>query len=672
MPTATPVPRCPEPTEGTQLLTNERYGYCLLVPTGYLQSGPLHQVAIAPEGFVFWETPGPVGIGVSDAAGLSASQWLDLQVARESGFVPERASVIIGGEEAILLPEIHGQASTREVIIVHEDRRYTVSFLLPDPADAPAVEQMQRLYDTIINSFTFVPVVPSSSPPEPGQAGEGSAVIAYIKDGNLLVWEQATGKSQTVYDSGDVIRVELSDDGQLVAFVRRTLLGQNPRYGRSSLWVVERGGGNPRELVSDSQLRARLGATDDDDIDFPALEWIPNGHRLLYSITFFPAYLWEQGLYLVDADTLASAELAPVNETVDFLPSPDGEHIAIFFSSGPAFAEVDNALSGNLTLTRPTGVTPALYCGRDCASFGNSWTQDSSALIVIGSRVYDRTLGPGFTIWRVPINGSPAEPLVSYRGERAQLASDGSVAAFIRWTAPFGKSRRFVVPLPENLGPLAIRTDPLGLSWLPGDTAYVLGDEEMSPLCPNAAQAIEVCGPSIAFGEPVRWLEWLDRERFLYLTYVPSRLNLGSLDGSTTLIAEDPHAPPNASVLALDLSFAAVASTCVDDSEFISDVTVPDGTRLAPNTFFVKTWRLRNTGTCIWDDSYRFTYLSGDRLSGPRSAPLDEPVEPGEEVEVSVGLIAPEAAGTYQGQWQMFAPDGTPFGNSVYVAIVVP
>ena len=58
-------------------------------------------------------------------------------------------------------------------------------------------------------------------------------------------------------------------------------------------------------------------------------------------------------------------------------------------------------------------------------------------------------------------------------------------------------------------------------------------------------------------------------------------------------------------------------------------------------------------------------------MMGPRSAPLDEPVLPGEEVDVSVMLIAPEAAGTYQGQWQMFAPDGTPFGTRPYVVIVV-
>jgi uncharacterized protein affecting Mg2+/Co2+ transport len=47
-------------------------------------------------------------------------------------------------------------------------------------------------------------------------------------------------------------------------------------------------------------------------------------------------------------------------------------------------------------------------------------------------------------------------------------------------------------------------------------------------------------------------------------------------------------------------------------------------------------------------------------------------IRPGEEIEVSVTLIAPSGEGTYTGQWQMFAPDGTPFGTVPIVVIQVP
>jgi hypothetical protein len=122
----------------------------------------------------------------------------------------------------------------------------------------------------------------------------------------------------------------------------------------------------------------------------------------------------------------------------------------------------------------------------------------------------------------------------------------------------------------------------------------------------------------------------------------------------------------------------------VDDSEFVSDVTVPDGSSFEPGTVFRKTWRIRNSGTCTWDAGYRFMFLSGDRMSGPRSMPLGSLdrnpqstplfpiVRPGEEIELSVTLIAPFEEGTSLGEWQLFAPDGTPFGTVPYVAIQVP
>jgi hypothetical protein len=47
-------------------------------------------------------------------------------------------------------------------------------------------------------------------------------------------------------------------------------------------------------------------------------------------------------------------------------------------------------------------------------------------------------------------------------------------------------------------------------------------------------------------------------------------------------------------------------------------------------------------------------------------------IRPGEEIELSVTLISPSEEGTYLGQWQLFAPDGTPFGTAPYVAIQVP
>jgi hypothetical protein len=114
------------------------------------------------------------------------------------------------------------------------------------------------------------------------------------------------------------------------------------------------------------------------------------------------------------------------------------------------------------------------------------------------------------------------------------------------------------------------------------------------------------------------------------------------------------------------------SGSCMNDSVFVLDVNVPDGTHIASGVSFTKTWRLRNSGTCAWDASYRFNFVSGERMDGPESMAIGQTVLPGEEVDISVALTAPQADGTYRGQWQLVAPDGTAFGAKPYVEIVTP
>lgn len=110
---------------------------------------------------------------------------------------------------------------------------------------------------------------------------------------------------------------------------------------------------------------------------------------------------------------------------------------------------------------------------------------------------------------------------------------------------------------------------------------------------------------------------------------------------------------------------------CTLNAAFAADVTVPDNTQFAPNSAFVKTWRLRNSGTCNWEAGTQLVYISGDAMGGPPSAPVAA-ATPGLTTDVSVNLTAPTTPGTYRGNWQLQAPDGTRFGSVVYVQIVVP
>lgn len=83
------------------------------------------------------------------------------------------------------------------------------------------------------------------------------------------------------------------------------------------------------------------------------------------------------------------------------------------------------------------------------------------------------------------------------------------------------------------------------------------------------------------------------------------------------------------------------------------DVTIPDDTAMEPGQRFTKVWRLRNVGTCTWNTSYAIAFFSGEQMGAPASVPLPGKVAPGQSVDLAVDLIAPQDAGTHQGNWKL-------------------
>ena len=110
---------------------------------------------------------------------------------------------------------------------------------------------------------------------------------------------------------------------------------------------------------------------------------------------------------------------------------------------------------------------------------------------------------------------------------------------------------------------------------------------------------------------------------------------------------------------------------CTLNAAYVADVTVPDDTEFAPGTAFVKVWRVRNSGTCVWETGTQLVFVSGDPLGGPAAVDVP-PVAPGSNTDVSVNFVAPAAPGTYRSTWQLQSPEGVRFGSQVYVQIVVP
>lgn len=106
----------------------------------------------------------------------------------------------------------------------------------------------------------------------------------------------------------------------------------------------------------------------------------------------------------------------------------------------------------------------------------------------------------------------------------------------------------------------------------------------------------------------------------------------------------------------------APTAGCTDMAQFVSDVTIPDGTVLSPGASFTKTWRLKNAGSCTWTSTYALVFLSGDQMSAPPVIGLASDVPPGATVNVSAKMAAPVSNGGYQGNWELRNSGGVSFG----------
>ena len=93
------------------------------------------------------------------------------------------------------------------------------------------------------------------------------------------------------------------------------------------------------------------------------------------------------------------------------------------------------------------------------------------------------------------------------------------------------------------------------------------------------------------------------------------------------------------------------ATPVCPQAQFVTDVTIPDGTVMTPGQTFVKKWRIRNTGQCAWN-GYSLVFDSGDAMGGPASKPIGV-VNPGQDVDLEVNLTAPATAGNYKGYWRI-------------------
>jgi hypothetical protein len=154
-------PECPEPIENSTLYTDEPAGYCLLVPATYTVQ------AINPEASEVAFFVGTIQdvahprliIAVEAAAGRSLDEIVADKEAEIENAIPGLDVMpsfghMLDAAQAAQFDQVPGQDPSRQTVMVHNGRLYSLVFS-PDDPTADAYTEMQTLYDMVMDSFSF-------------------------------------------------------------------------------------------------------------------------------------------------------------------------------------------------------------------------------------------------------------------------------------------------------------------------------------------------------------------------------------------------------------------------------------------------------------------------------------------------------------------------------------
>ncbi len=124
---------------------------------------------------------------------------------------------------------------------------------------------------------------------------------------------------------------------------------------------------------------------------------------------------------------------------------------------------------------------------------------------------------------------------------------------------------------------------------------------------------------------------------------------------------------------------SSAGTSTADNITWIADITIPDGTVVTPSDGLHKIWKVQNSGTTTWTTSYKlvwiditnFNYNDINSVVPVKEVKIPKEVKPGEQIEITIDLVAPSKNGIYKIFFRMLNPSGQFFGDAGWVLITV-
>jgi len=331
--------------------------------------------------------------------------------------------------------------------------------------------------------------------------------VSYIKDGNAWLWTDGAGTTQLTF-SGSIQDVRLSDDGQVLAYVRELV------PFRPEILAINTNGSGERILVSAGDLLASYSGSPADmpmGIGVYQMDWRP-GSRILYYNTKplyeGPGLISYNDLRTVDADSTARETILNPGDGGAFHFSPDGAQLALVTPTSISLANPDASNLRRNVLAFDSVITYSEYLYYPHPI----WAPDASGLSVVIPPA-DPMISPlpPTSLWYIPVDGSPAV----FRGNIQAVPFAWPDTAISPDLARVGYAMLIGIPT-DNLRELHLaNADTTGdMAFISGETAEFLG------WLPNSAQFVFV----IRGSGPTRGV------------------HVGNLGGGYTTLSADPSA----------------------------------------------------------------------------------------------------------------------------------
>ncbi|MFZ1754030.1 MAG: NBR1-Ig-like domain-containing protein [Caldilineaceae bacterium] len=109
----------------------------------------------------------------------------------------------------------------------------------------------------------------------------------------------------------------------------------------------------------------------------------------------------------------------------------------------------------------------------------------------------------------------------------------------------------------------------------------------------------------------------------------------------------------------------------LDQAKFTGIESPTDQYVGSPNAQVEKRWQIRNTGSGTWHSGYRLVFVGGHQMGAPNEIPLPT-VQPNQTTDLKINITLPAEAGMYRGNWRLRNPQGTFFGDPLWVQVTVP